>query len=204
MERSPGNVEGLRTLAQIELLDDPERAAALLEQLVAQKPDAGSLSNLGLAYLLLRRYGDAETNFRRTLALRPGDPAAALNLADCLVLLGRESEARNLYRGLLASAAPEPTLDQWPLFSIRAQAWAHLGEAEKAIETLQRALRLTPDNAQLAFEAAVVYAVIGDRSSALFHARRAAAAGLDPHWFAFSWFDPLRSDPAFPARAVAP
>ena len=32
----------------------------------------------------------------------------------------------------------------------------------------------------------------------------AAAAGLDPRWFAFSWFDPLRSDPAFPARAVAP
>ena len=82
------------------------------------------------------------------------------------------------------------------------QAWAHLGETEKAIETIQMALRLTPDNAQLAFEASVVYVVIGDRGSALFHARRAAEAGLDPRWFAFSWFDPLRSDPAFPSSAV--
>jgi len=202
LDRSPGNVEGLRTLAQIELLNDPQRAAALLEQLVAKKPDAGSLSNLGLAFLLLRRYPEAERSFRRTLALEPHDPAALLNLADCLTLLGREAEARSLYREILSTAEPEPTLDKWPLLSMRAQAWAHLGETEKAIETIQMALRLTPDNAQLAFEASVVYVVIGDRGSALFHARRAAEAGLDPRWFAFSWFDPLRSDPAFPSRAV--
>lgn len=199
LERSPGNVEGMRTLAQIELLNDPKRAAALLEQLAAKKPDAGSLSNLGLAYLLLRRYAEAETSFRRTLALTPHDPAAALNLADCLILRGRESEARSFYRDLVSAGEPERTLDKWPLWSIRAQAWAHLGEPDRAIETLDKALRLTPDNAQLAFEAAVVYIVIGDRRSALFHARRAAAAGLDPRWFAFSWFDPLRADPAFPS-----
>ncbi|HXU34249.1 MAG TPA: tetratricopeptide repeat protein, partial [Thermoanaerobaculia bacterium] len=201
LDRSPGNVEGLRTLAQIELLNDPQRAADLLEQLVAKKPDAGSLSNLGLAFLLLRRYAEAETSFRRTLALDPHDPAALLNLADCLTLLGREAEARGRYREILSAAEPEPTLDKWPQFSLRAQAWAHLGETEKAIETIQKALRLTPDNAQLAFEASVVYIVIGDRGSALFHARRAAEAGLDPRWFGFSWFDPLRSDPAFPHRA---
>ncbi|HXU45662.1 MAG TPA: protein kinase, partial [Thermoanaerobaculia bacterium] len=201
LARSPGNVEGLRTLAQIELLDDPRRAAELLGQLVAKRPDAGALSNLGLAFLLLRRYPEAETNFRRALALQPKDPSAALNLADCLTLLGRDREARDLYRGILAAAAREPTLGNWPMLSVEAQARAHLGEKEKAIEAIQQALRLTPDNAQLAFEAAVVYVVIGDRASALFHARKAAAHGLDPRWFAFSWFDPLRADPAFAALA---
>lgn len=204
LRRSPGNAEGLRTLAQIELLRDPQRAAALLEQLAAQKPDAGALSNLGLAYFLLRRYPEAEASFRRTLALQPDDPAATLNLADCLLAMGRESEARGLYRQIVSTPEPEPTIDKWPQFSLRAQAWAHLGASDRAIETLQKALRLTPDNAQLAFEAAVVYIVIGDRSSALFHARRAAAAGLDPRWFAFSWFDPLRSDPKFPATRTTP
>ncbi|MEP7009579.1 MAG: protein kinase [Acidobacteriota bacterium] len=198
LERSPGNVEGLRTLAQIELLNNPQRAIVLLEQLVARRPDAGSLSNLGLAFLLLRRYSEAEESFRRALALQPLDPSAALNLADCLTLLGREKEARDLYRGLLTSTEREATLGNWPMLSIQAQARAHLGQTDPAIETIQKALRLTPDNAQLAFEAAVVYIVIGDRGSALFHARRAEAQGLDPRWFAFSWFDPLRSDPTFP------
>ncbi len=202
LQRSPDNVEGLRTLAQIELLNDPQRAIVLLERLIARKPEPGSLSNLGLAFLLLRRPEDAESSFRSALALRPGDPSSALNLADCLTLLGREREARNLYRGLLAATEKETTLPNWSLLSVQAQAHAHLGATGAAIEAIQKALRLTPDNAQLAFEASVVYILIGDRGSALFHARRAAALGLDPRWFAFSWFDPLRSDPAFPQRGA--
>jgi tetratricopeptide (TPR) repeat protein len=203
LRRSPGNVEGLRTLAQIELLNNPRRAIVLLQQLVEQRPEAGALSNLGLAFLLLRRYGDAEASFRRALLLQPDDPSAALNLADCLTLLGREHEAHDLYRSLLAATQREATLANWPMLSVQAQARAHLGETDKAIETIQKALRLTPDNAQLAFEAAVVYVLIGDRGSALFHARRAAAHGLDPRWFAFSWFDPLRADPDFPTGPAA-
>jgi tetratricopeptide (TPR) repeat protein len=199
LQRSPGNADGLRALAQIELLRDPQRAAVLLRELVRQRPDAGALTNLGVALLLLRRYGEAEGSFRRALALQPEDPAAALNLADCLTLLGREPEARELYRGILAAVEPALNRDGWPLLSIRAQALAHLGEPANAIGAIQEALRLMPDNAQLAFEAAVVYAVIGDRSSALFHARNAAARGVDARWFSFPWFDPLRADPAFPA-----
>ena len=57
---------------------------------------------------------------------------------------------------------------------VRAQALAHLGETDQALEAVQQALRLNPDNSLLAYGAAVVYVVIGDRRSALFHARRAA------------------------------
>ena len=198
LERSPGNVEGLRALSQIELLRNPQRAVILLQDLVQRRPEAGALTNLGLAFLLLRRYGEAEGSFRQALALQPNDPAAALNLADCLTLLGRDAEARPLYRGIVAAVEGAPTLDGWPRLSIKAQALAHLGEPARAVESIQQALQRMPDNAQLAFEAAVVYAVIGDRNSALFNARRAADRGLDARWFRFPWFDALRDDPAFP------
>jgi|CXWL01.1.fsa_nt_gi serine/threonine-protein kinase len=194
LDRSPGNVEGLRTLAQLELLNDPPRATELLEQLVRRRPEAGALSNLGVALLLQRRYGEAEVRFREALALQPGDPSATLNLADCLTLLDRNGEAQALYRALVAAEPPAPTLGNWPRWSIAAQAHAHLGETDAAIAAIQQALRLTPDNAQLALEAAVVYIAIGDRGSALFHARRAAARGLDPRWFAFPWFDGVRDE----------
>jgi len=86
---------------------------------------------------------------------------------------------------------------------VRAQALAHLGRTDQALEAIQQALRLSPDNGQLAYEAAVVYAVVGDRGSALFHARRAAAKRVDPNWFALPFFDALRGDPAF-QRLTAP
>ncbi len=53
-------------------------------------------------------------------------------------------------------------------------------------------------------EAAVVYVVIGDRGSALYHARQAAAQKVDANWFALPFFDPLRNEPAFQALTRPP
>jgi serine/threonine-protein kinase len=197
LARSPGNLDGLKTLAQIELLRNPERAIALLREVVKSDPGIGSLTNLGGNLLLLRRYAEAETSLRQALALKPDDPSAALNLADCLTLLGRPAEARKLYAGITESIALRATPGDWSLLAVQAQAFAHLGKTDQALEAIQQALRLTPDNGQLSMEAAVVYVLIGDRGSALFHARQAAAQKVDASWFALPFFDPLRKEPAF-------
>jgi len=203
LARSPGNLEGLKTLAQIELLRNPERAVALLREAAKSDPGPGSLTNLGVNLLLLRRYGEAEASLRRALALQPDDPSAALNLADCVSLLGRPAEARQLYGRVAETAARQATPGDWNLLAVKAQALAHLGETEQALAAIQEALRLTPNNGQLAYEAAVVYVLIGDRGSALFHARQAAAQKVDANWFALPFFDPLRTDQAFQALTHA-
>ena len=203
LARSPGNVGGLTMLAQIELLRNPERAVALLREAVKSDPGIGSLTNLGANLLFLRRYGEAETVLRQALALQPGDPSAALNLADCLTLLGRPAEARKLYAGVAESASRRATPGDWSMLAVQAQALAHLGETEKSLAAIQQALRLTPDNGLLSYQAAVVYVLIGDRGSALFHARKAAAQKVDPNWFALPFFDPLRNEPAFQALTRA-
>jgi serine/threonine-protein kinase len=198
LERSPGNVEGLKSLAQIELLRHPDRAVALLQEAAAHDPGPKSLTNLGVALLLLRRYGPAESSLRRALALQPDDPTANLNLADCLTLEGRRDQAQPLYARIVAIAERRATPGNWQLLSVKSQALAHLGETVKAVEAIQQALRLTPDSAQLAYEAAVVYSIVGERASALLHARQAVAHGVDASWFALPFFDPLRSEPGFP------
>ncbi len=197
LARSPGNVEGLRTLAQIELLRSPDRAVELLRAAAAHDPTPKSLTNLGVDLLLLRRYAEAEQSLRRGLALQPGDPSAALNLADCLTLMGRPAEAAPLYAGVVRDTGRAATPGNWQILSVQAQALAHLGQTDQAVDVIQQALRLTPENAQLAYEAAVVYTLVGDRGSALFHARQAASRGVDAYWFSLPFFDPLRGDPAF-------
>jgi serine/threonine-protein kinase len=199
LQRSPGNLAGLQTLAQIELLRNPDRAVALLREAARHDPGSKSLTNLGVALVLLRRYDEAEQSLRLALAQQPDDPSASLNLADCLTLAGRAEEARRLYANIAASVERSSTPGNWQLLSVKAQALAHLGRTVEAVETIQQALRLTPDNAQLAYEAAVVYILLGDRGSALFHVRQAANRGVDAYWFALPFFDPLRGEPAFQA-----
>jgi eukaryotic-like serine/threonine-protein kinase len=203
LDRSPGNIAGLQTLAQIELLRNPERAVALLREAARNDPGPNGLTNLGVSLLLLRRYAEAETSLRKALALQPDDPSASLNLADCLILAGREAEARQLYARIVVTADRMATPGNWHILGVKAQALAHLGETVKAVEAIQQALRLTPDNAQLAYEAAIVYTLLGDRGSALFHVGQAASRGVDANWFALPFFDPLRGEPDFQTIALS-
>jgi len=175
-----------------------------LERLAREAPDEKVAANLGTALLLAGRLGPAEEAFRQALALDPGHLPALLGRADALDLQGRQGEARELYRQVAAAAArPGAEAVTWSRWSIEAQALAHLGDGRGAVAALQQSFRLAPDSHQLAYEASLAYTLLGDRSSALFQADRALAGGVRPLWFAFSWFDPLRSDPAFAARLKA-
>ncbi len=203
--RSPDNPTGLSLLAQIELLNgDPKKSAALYETLVRRSPQYGYLSNLGLSYFLLKDYARAEHNFRLAWNKQPKNAFGVLNLADTCLLLQRRAEAEDLYRRTVQLAEKDPTsASNWQLFSVRAQAFAHLGRRSEAVAAVQEALRLAPKNPQAAFEASLVYALLGERDSALFNAKRAVQQGIEPRWFAFPWFDSLRSSADFPKIARA-
>jgi serine/threonine-protein kinase len=205
LERYPESREGGMLLAQIELMEgNPGAAIPLLERLARDAPDEKVASNLGVAFFLTGRFGPAEEAFRQALALNAGHLPAQLGRADALELQGRTAEARDLYRQVAAAAEkPGAWAVGWARWSIEAQALAHLGEGREAVAAIQEALRLAPDSPQLAYEAALVYALLGDRSSALYQADRALSGGVRPVWFQFSWFDPLRNDPAFARRLKA-
>jgi tetratricopeptide (TPR) repeat protein len=190
---APEHYNGLSSLAQLELASgDPLRAAALYETLIRRSPEYTELTNLGTAYLLGGRYADAARRFREALARTPGSPAALLNLADAELLSGRPRDAAALYGQVLAAVDRDPQPEK--LLTVRAQAFAHLGRAPEAVAALQEALRLDPDSPFKAYEASLVYVLVGDRASALWNAERALDRGFDRRWFAFPWFAPLRAE----------
>jgi tetratricopeptide (TPR) repeat protein len=189
---APDFYKGLSSLAQLELSSgDPQRAAELYEKLVRRSPEYTELTNLGTAYLLAGRYADAAGRFRNALERSPGSPSALLNLADAELLAGRQQEASTLYRQVLEQIDHDPQPEK--LLTVRAQALAHLNRAPEAVAAVQEALRLDPESPFKAYEASLVFALVGDHSSALWNAQRALDRGFDPRWFAFPWFDPLRA-----------
>lgn len=194
----PEHPGGETLLAQLELeAGNPARAAELYANLVRRRPGFAELSNLGLAQLLLGRYGESALSHRRAAELAPKSATAALNLADAEALRGRTAEAQTEYRRTLQLIAQDPAPGNWQTLSIQAQAQAHLGQTTEAAATIQQAVVAAPDNPQLAFEASLVYAVIGDTASAFASAKRALDSGFDQFWFSLPWFDSLRKESAF-------
>ena len=78
----------------------------------------------------------------------------------------RMTAAREMYRQAIESTeeSGEPTALN---LGFRAQALARLGRREEAVTTIERAVALAPDAANVAYHAALVYALIGDTTSAL-------------------------------------
>ncbi len=198
LQRLPDYYQALSLLAQIELLSGrAERAAEIYEGLVRRSPQMPELTNLGLAYMVLRRYPEAQGAFMRVLELDPDNPLLVLNMADVGSLSGDRSRAESLYLKLLDLTERDPAAGNWQIRSIRAQALAHLGRRREAAEAAQKVVALAPGNAQAAYEVSLVYTLIGDQASALASAVQALEQGVEPVWFSFPWFDALRASSEF-------
>lgn len=196
---SPGNFWGLSRLANLELLEgDPRRAEQIFLDILRRQPRRShNYTNLGLARSLLGRHAEAAEAYRHALTFDSDNPYLLLNLADASLALGRASEAGRLYSRTLESLVQaEAAAALSPLQRmVRAQCLAHLGRAREAVEVTQQALRESGEDPEILYAASLVYALAGDRASALVNADLALQRGTQPRWFTLPAFGPLREDP---------
>jgi len=199
LERAPDSYVGRAQLAMLELISGGiDHAAELYEELVRRSPSDAMWSNLGVAYMLQGRYEQAAKAYRQIIDNQSSpNLLTLLNLADAELLAGREEEATRLYREVLDLTASDPAASSWQILTVRAQALAHLNRSTEAVEVIQRALQTAPENSQVAYEAALIYSLAGERRSALVNVQRAIQQGYSSDWFQFPWFDALRGDPEF-------
>jgi len=84
----------------------PAQATVPLEKAKRREPNKASIREaLGIAYFRLRRYDEAEAEFRAMLELAPTDDYAHYALGRCLEKQGREQEANGHYK-LASSLRP--------------------------------------------------------------------------------------------------
>jgi serine/threonine-protein kinase len=203
LERFPGDPFARGRLAELELLyGDVGKAEALYAEMVKEVPNLANLVNLGIAQELQGKYGDAASNLERAHALAPGDAVTMLNLSDCEKLAGRAARSDSLYREVITLIDQHAGSDSWDFQLMKAQCLAHVGSHPQAVMLVQEALRKQPEDSEALYMASLVYAIVGDRNSALANATQALGKGVQAVWFALPWFDAIRDDPAF-ADAVS-
>ncbi len=75
------------------------QATVPLEKAKRREPEKASIREaLGIAYFRLRRYAEAEAEFRVMLELSPADDYAHYALGRCLEKRGRDAEANGHYK----------------------------------------------------------------------------------------------------------
>ena len=83
------------------------QATVALEKAKAREPEKASIREaLGIAYFRLRRWQEAESEFRKVLELSPADDYAHYALGRCLEKQGRAKEANGHYK-LARSLRPQ-------------------------------------------------------------------------------------------------
>ncbi|MFY9823707.1 MAG: protein kinase [Thermoanaerobaculia bacterium] len=197
---SPNNVWALTQLARIELLfGDLKNAEQIFQELIAKAPERNNFTNLGVIRVLLGRYEEAIAAFHKALALDPGQVDVTLNLAEAELALGRTREAQEHFQEVLRDIEKNrpPGGLSVDASMTQAQCLAHLGRKREAVEITQKALRQNADDLNVLQSAPLVYALAGERNSALVNIKNALDKGVKAYWFNLPAFNSLKNDPEF-------
>jgi tetratricopeptide (TPR) repeat protein len=181
LDEKPDDVNAIAGLARVHMeMGDLDKACEMLDRAIALNPDLPvPYQRRATLYLARAEFGQAIRDLERSLALAD-DVSARLALAQLCVYAGNDSRAVELYNRILVdhprTVAAYTGLvslytrrEQWPLVescarkgaelfprqpffpSALADMYERLGQPEKKIEFLKKALDLMPDHPRLVY-----------------------------------------------------
>ena len=174
-------------------------AIGLLEKSAAIRPSEGAYLNLGTAYFSLRKFEDAARSYQKALQYEAADKWLNWgNLGDAYYWIpAKRSEAHNAYLQAItmANEALQVNPKDGTILAYRATYLAMTDQRTAAMDSLQKALSLSPRDPDVQFRAALVYNHFGDNDGALEWLKKSVASGM-PTSFVLSTpdFDHLRAD----------
>jgi serine/threonine-protein kinase len=153
-------------------------AIPLFRDVFESTHDFRSANSLGNSYFQLDRIEEAIEAYESAYTINPS-PIVARNLGEAYEKVGRKEEARRWY-GLAIQAFDRliPIGGQRAeLLSGRAYCVAKLGRHGEALQNIQEAIRLKPNQNAFVFRVAQIYAMAGRREEVYTWARKAIEAG---------------------------
>ncbi|WP_394392428.1 tetratricopeptide repeat protein [Shewanella woodyi] len=192
---NPNDYFSNQLLADISLIEgDLEQAIALYRPLVAANNQSIDISNLGLSYALSGKYQQALEMAQLAVDSSPNHPNWILNLADIQLILGNTSQAYTHYKQVLRLNQEVDSRSAWLQ---RAQAYVHIGNHQAAIKALNQLKKMSQNDGEVFFVAALIYTRIGEHISAISQVEEALNSNIGTAWFNLPWFDSLCEIPKF-------
>jgi tetratricopeptide (TPR) repeat protein len=144
---------------------------AFEEGLRIQPRNTTMISNLGYLYYQMNRLEDGAATYGRAVEADPADPDGYEGRAVCLMGLGKFAEAE---KDMDAVIARRPTSDS---YSNRGAMRSRGGRYAEAMEDYRQALKISPENAAVHFNLAILCARQGKHADAVESYRRAIELG---------------------------
>jgi tetratricopeptide (TPR) repeat protein len=204
LEFAPGHVAAMNNLANVYLYTGRYlEAVPLYNRALELQPDETVATNLGTAYYYLDQMEEALAAYLKADELDPGSPIAENNIGDVYAKLGADASAREWY--LKAVDSCDRLLaeggDQIHLKGARALFAAKVGLFEEATSGIQEVLTQavgSPDEPELLYSAAQIFALAGDRVGLLEYTELALKAGYPREEFRRApEFAAFQDDPDF-------
>jgi serine/threonine protein kinase/Flp pilus assembly protein TadD len=180
-----------------------DEAVLLAQRAIERKPDCdGSWNILGRAYFASGQYEKAAALSERAVEANGDDYNTYIPYEQATLRLGWKIEADHLRERKTKVLRQQLELVPEDVRAriLLANDLAHMKEnAEEAIRHLQTAVALRPNDANILYNAACAYGILGEKSPALETLKKAFAAGYaNPNWAAKDTdLDLLHEDPEF-------
>jgi serine/threonine-protein kinase len=202
LELTPDNVRGYFNLGGIQhLLGRDDEAERTLRRAIEIKPTGEAWSNLGTIQFFRGQYPESARSFEQAIALGSAEYKMVYNLATAYALTpGSEAKAQEAWRRALAAAERERAVNpkNGPLVADLAAIRANLGEKKEARALATEAVKLSPDDASVFYQAGSVFEQVGERDKALTAIGKALAKGYPVDEIERSpTLRALRDDPRF-------
>jgi serine/threonine protein kinase/tetratricopeptide (TPR) repeat protein len=181
VELQPDSAFGYQQLGTVNQAMGRDGEALLnYERSLAIRPSAQVYSNLGAFHHARGDYEKAVDAYRAAIKLRPNSAATHRNLGDALLRLKRTEEARTAYREAIRLLQGELSVNPTNPVNRATLAvyFAKLGDHRRALEELEQAERLAPNDLQVQFRAGIVHALGNRPAAAIAALERAVAAGF--------------------------
>jgi eukaryotic-like serine/threonine-protein kinase len=203
-ELAPDNYHAYSNLGALyQYLDRYDDSIAAAKHSIELRPTRDAYANLASVYFAQRRFEDSAKYSRLGLQLDPSDALTWGMLGDALYWTpGRRNEAAEPYGKSVALFRSKLEVNPQDAESLGYMAVysAMVDDKKSATDSLQRAVALAPGNPQILFQAAFVYAHLGDTDQSLLWLKKALDAG-SPKFMVRDTpeFDRLGTDPRFRA-----
>ena len=156
-------------------------AATAFEKSLAIQPTGRGYSNLGTVRFYQGNYAEAVKDFEAATRLQPANPTNWGNLGDGLWQIpGQREQAKAAFEKAASLAEQQLAIkpDYPSMRKLYALYLAKLGKKEQALAEVARARTQAPNDGNVAFYAARVYAVLGDANGAFNELRRSLKLGF--------------------------